>query len=133
MPAHNHPDSVIARARAQSLSAMLIRVAERHGEKTAIICGDVTWSYADFHREVERLAAGLRGLGIAPGERIAILARNSHAFIALRFAIARADTVLVPINFMLNADEAGYILRHAGVDIGKMSFLGAIPMTRTAV
>ena len=34
---------------------MLTRVAERHGEKTAIICGAVTWSYADFHREVERL------------------------------------------------------------------------------
>ncbi|OYU36879.1 fatty acyl-CoA synthetase [Novosphingobium sp. PASSN1] len=117
MPAHNHPDSVIARARAQSLSAMLTRVAERHGEKTAIICGDVTWSYAGFHREVERLAAGLRGLGIAPGERIAILARNSHAFIALRFAIARADAVLVPINFMLNAEDVRYILDHSGARV----------------
>jgi fatty-acyl-CoA synthase len=108
------PDLLIARARAQSLSAMLARAAQRHGERTAIICGDVCWSYADFHREVERLASGLRRLGLKPGERIAILARNSHAFIALRFAIARADAVLVPINFMLNAEDVRYILEHSG-------------------
>jgi fatty-acyl-CoA synthase len=102
------PDLRIARA--QSLSAMLARAAQRHGDRTAIICGDVCWSYADFLREVERLASGLRRFGLMPGERIAILARNSHAFIALRFAIARADAVLVPINFMLNADDVRYIL-----------------------
>ena len=113
-PAAITHDPVIARARSQSLSAMLVRAAERHGEKTAIICGDVTWSYATFRREVDRLAAGLRHLGVAPGDRIAILARNSHAFIALRFAIARADAVLVPINFMLNADDVRYILDHSG-------------------
>ncbi|WP_421839059.1 fatty acyl-CoA synthetase [Novosphingobium sp.] len=114
MSAETHSDPVIARARAQSLSAMLTRAAERHGAKTAIICGDVTWSYAGFHREVERLASGLRRLGMQPGDRIAILARNSHAFIALRFAIARADAVLVPINFMLNAEDVRYILDHSG-------------------
>lgn len=108
------PDAVIARARAQSLSAMLARAAERHGARTAIICGDVTWSYGEFRREVDRLASGLRRLGIAPGDRVAILARNSHAFIALRFAIARADAVLVPINFMLNADDVRFILDHSG-------------------
>ena len=93
---------------------MLVRAAERHGEKPAIVCGDVTWSYAAFRLEVDRLAAGLRHLGVASGDRIAILARNSHAFIALRFAIARADAVLVPINFMLNADDVRYILDHSG-------------------
>jgi len=111
------PDPVIARARSQSLSAMLARAAERHGARTAIICGDVSWSYAEFHREVDRIAAGLRRLGLQPGDRVAILARNSHAFIALRFAIARADTVLVPINFMLNADDVRYILDHSGARV----------------
>ena len=43
-----------------------------------------------------------------------MLARNSHAFAALRFALARLGAVLVPINFMLKADEVAYILRHAG-------------------
>ncbi len=107
-------DLLVDRARAQSLSAMLRRAAQRHGERTAIICGDVTWSYAALCQQVDRLAAGLRQLSIVPGDRIAILARNSHAFIALRFAIARADAVLVPINFMLNVDDVRYILDHSG-------------------
>ena len=46
--------------------------------------------------------------------RVAVLSRNSHAFAALRFALARLGAVLVPINFMLKADEVAYILRHAG-------------------
>ncbi|HKR91000.1 fatty acyl-CoA synthetase [Novosphingobium sp.] len=104
----------IARARLQSLSAVLRRSARRHGDKTAIICGDVEWSYAQFDRMVDRLAAGLKTSGINPGDRIAILARNSHAFLALRFAIARADAVLVPINFMLNPSDVRYILEHSG-------------------
>jgi fatty-acyl-CoA synthase len=48
------------------------------------------------------------------GARIAVLSRNSHAFAALRFALARLGAVLVPINFMLKAEEVAYILRHAG-------------------
>ena len=55
MSSQVRPDPVNASARAQSLSAMLTRAAERHGGKTAVVCGAVTWSYADFHREIERL------------------------------------------------------------------------------
>ena len=60
------------------------------------------------------MAAGLAQRGIAKGTRVAVLARNSHAFAAMRFALARLGAVLVPINFMLKADEVAYILRHAG-------------------
>jgi fatty-acyl-CoA synthase len=54
---------------------------------------------------------------VQAGDRVAVLARNSHGFAALRFALARLGAVLVPVNFMLNADEAAYILRHAGVKL----------------
>ena len=110
----NDVEGVISRARLQSLSAMLRRSARRHGNKTAVICGEVEWSYEAFDRIVDRLARGLRDAGVRSGDRIAILARNSHAFIALRFAIARADAVLVPINFMLNPPDVHYILEHSG-------------------
>ena len=51
------------------------------------------------------------------GDRVAILARNSHAFAAVRFAVARLGAVLVPINFMLNAEEARFILEHSGAQL----------------
>ncbi|WP_336951358.1 acyl-CoA synthetase [Sphingobium aromaticivastans] len=111
---HDALDHVIAAARRQSLTAILKRSAARHGDRTAIICGDTRWTYAELDRLVDRLAAGLRDAGIRPGDRVAMLARNSHAFVALRFAIARADALLVPINFMLNPADARYILEHSG-------------------
>jgi fatty-acyl-CoA synthase len=98
----------------QTLGDLLHRSAARFPHKLAIVCGDTRWTYAEFDSTCERVAAGLAQHGVTKGARVAILARNSHAFAALRFALARLGAVLVPINFMLKAEEAAYILRHAG-------------------
>lgn len=100
--------------RRHTLGDLLRRSAARHPHKPAIACGDTRWTYAEFDAVCDRLAAGLARQGLGRGDRIAVLARNSHAFAALRFAVARLGAVLVPVNFMLKADEAAYILRHAG-------------------
>ncbi|HSW24002.1 MAG TPA: AMP-binding protein, partial [Burkholderiaceae bacterium] len=100
--------------RRQTLADLLRRTAARLPDKPAIRCGDTAWSWREFDAVVSRLAAGLHAEGVAQGDRVAVLARNSHGFAALRFALARLGAVLVPVNFMLNADEAAYILRHAG-------------------
>jgi fatty-acyl-CoA synthase len=107
--------------RSQTLGDLLRRTAARFPDKPAIACGEVAWSYREFDRICNRLANGLgagrAGLPIAAGDRVAVLSRNSHAFAALRFALARLGAVIVPINFMLNADEVGFILRHAGAKL----------------
>ena len=100
--------------RRQTIGDLLRRTAQRLPAKLAIACGDTRWTYAEFDALVSRLAAGLAQRGIACGDKVAVLARNSHGFAALRFALARLGAVLVPINFMLKADEVAYILRHAG-------------------
>jgi fatty-acyl-CoA synthase len=100
--------------RRQSLGDLLRRSAQRNPAKTAIVFGEQRYSFAEFDALCDRLAAALAARGIAKGERFAVLSRNSHAFAALRFALARTGAVLVPINFMLKAEEAAYILRHCG-------------------
>jgi fatty-acyl-CoA synthase len=100
--------------RRQTLGDLLRRTASRLPDKTAIVCGDLRWTYAEFDALCNRLAAGLAAAGVHKGDRLAVLSRNSHAFAALRFALARLGAVLVPINFMLKAEEAAFILRHAG-------------------
>ena len=109
MPSPLHP--VVRR---QTIADALHRTALRLPAKTAIVCGSTQWTYAEFDALVSRLAAGLARLGVEQGDKVAVLARNSHGFAALRFALARRGAVLVPINFMLKADEVAYILRHAG-------------------
>ncbi|MFM7026873.1 MAG: AMP-binding protein, partial [Limnohabitans sp.] len=100
--------------RRQTIADALRRTALRLPGKTGIVCGGTRWTYAEFDALVSRLAAGLASIGVAEGDKVAVLARNSHGFAALRFALARRGAVMVPINFMLKADEVAYILRHAG-------------------
>jgi fatty-acyl-CoA synthase len=100
--------------RRQTLADLLHRSAARTPNKLAVVCGDIRWTYAEFDRISQRVAAGLVERGVTKSSRVAVLARNSHAFVAMRFALARLGAVLVPINFMLKAEEVAYILRHAG-------------------
>ncbi len=111
----NRPDQAPGRALHQhTLGDLLRRTAARMPEKLAIQCGDTRWTYAEFDRICNRLAHGLSAQRIAPGDRVAILSRNSHAFAALRFALARIGAVLVPVNFMLKAEEIAFLLRSSG-------------------
>ncbi len=100
--------------RRQTLADTLRRSAERVPGRLGLACGATRWTYREFHAASERLAAGLAGLGIARGDRVAVLARNSHGFVALRYALMRLGAVMVPINFMLQADDVGFILEHSG-------------------
>ena len=102
--------------RRHSVGDVLRRTANRVPRKTAIICGAVRWTYREFDDISNRVANALLAQGVQPGDRVAILARNSHAFVAFRFAVARIGAVLVPINFMLNADEVAFILRSSGAE-----------------
>ena len=103
--------------RRQTLADLLHRSARRHPQKPAIVCGATTWTYAEFDAVCDRVAAGLFERGVSKGSKVAVLARNSHGFAALRFSLARLGAVMVPINFMLKAEEVAYILRHAGASI----------------
>lgn len=96
----------------QTLIDTLRRTTARHPDKLAIKQHDQCWTYQDFYQRCTEVAGGLSRLGIEPGDRVAILSRNSSTFALARYAVAAMGGVLVPVNFMLNANEAAYILNH---------------------
>ncbi|WP_020102761.1 fatty acyl-CoA synthetase [Mycobacterium sp. 360MFTsu5.1] len=106
-------DTVIARARSHSLADIPRRSARRQPNKTAIVDGEVTLSFAEFDHLVDRAAAALCDNDLRAGDRLALLSRNCWQYAVLAFASARAGVVLVPINFMLTAEEIAYILTHS--------------------
>ncbi|MBA9002688.1 acyl-CoA synthetase [Thermomonospora cellulosilytica] len=106
--------SMVARARRHSLGDLLHRTARRDPGKLAVVFGDLRVTYAEFDRAVNRAAHALADRGLAKGDRLALLSHNCWQFAVLAFATARLGVVLVPVNFMLNADEIAYILRHSG-------------------
>ncbi len=100
--------------RRQTLADTLRRSARRVPDRLGLACGATRWTYRELHAASERLAAGLAGRGVGRGDRVAVLARNSHGFVVLRYALMRLGAVMVPINFMLQADDVAFILEHSG-------------------
>ncbi len=70
-------------------------------------------SYAQWHERACRLANGLLGLGLAKGDRVALLAYNCAEWMELYAGLAAAGLVAVPINFRLTPPEIAYIVQHS--------------------
>ncbi|GAA0348794.1 long-chain-fatty-acid--CoA ligase [Actinoallomurus spadix] len=88
------------------------RAAERPDATAFLYEGDRV-TYAEFDRRVDQVAAALRASGVRPGDRVAVLDKNSLAHVELLFGAARAGAVQVPINYRLAADEVAYIVDNA--------------------
>lgn len=71
-------------------------------------------SYAQWDERASRLANALLGLGLAKGDRVALLAYNAIEWLEIYVALARAGLVAVPINFRLVGPEIAYIVENSG-------------------
>jgi fatty-acyl-CoA synthase len=95
-----------------TMGRLLDRIAASHPEQPALVVGaqDVRMNYRQFHDEVERVAAGLLALGMAPGERIGIWSPNRAEWVLLQFAAPKAGLVLVNINPAYRVHELEFVL-----------------------
>jgi fatty-acyl-CoA synthase len=106
--------AAIARARRHGIGDLLRRTAARHPDKLAVVHGDLRVTFAEFDAAANRAANALAGRGLDKGDRLALLSRNSWQYAVLTFAAAKLGVVLVPVNFMLGAEEIAFILDHSG-------------------
>ncbi|MEU6866848.1 AMP-binding protein [Streptomyces sp. NPDC046876] len=73
------------------------------------------WTYAQFAADVDALALGLLGLGIAQGDRVGIWSPNRAEWTLVQYATARIGAVLVTVNPAYRAHELEYVLRQSGI------------------
>ncbi len=83
-------------------------------DQPAVIYGDSRATWAEFAAGVGRFAGALERAGVAPGDRVAVLAPNVPVALAAHFAVPRVRGVLVMINTRLSADEIGVHPRSLG-------------------
>jgi fatty-acyl-CoA synthase len=76
-----------------------------------------TIDYREMARRARAIAAGLDELGIAVGERVAMVSHNSARLLTALFGVSGSGRVLVPINFRLVAEEVRYIVQHSGARV----------------
>ncbi len=101
----------------------LERAATVYGERIAATdepdvagsLGQIT--YGELHERARAMAIGFDAMGIAQGERVAIVSPNSTRFLTSYFGVSGFGRVLVPINFRLTTDEIAYIVEHSGTSL----------------
>jgi acyl-CoA synthetase (AMP-forming)/AMP-acid ligase II len=91
----------------------LRQVAERHGERVAVVSEARRQSYAALESESRELARALLGVGVAKGARVAVWMSNRPEWIVSAFAVGMTGAVLVPVNTFAKPEELEYILRHS--------------------
>ncbi|MEO5900773.1 MAG: AMP-binding protein, partial [Ilumatobacteraceae bacterium] len=84
-------------------------------DQPATSWGSIT--YAEMARRARAQAAALDAMGIAVGERVAIVSHNSARLLTALFGVSGSGRVLVPINFRLAAEEVKYIVAHSGARV----------------
>ncbi|WP_338664682.1 AMP-binding protein [Pararoseomonas sp. SCSIO 73927] len=83
----------------------------------AIVFGAATTDGDALRGRADRAASGLAALGIAPGERIAVMMRNEPSYLEVILAADRLGAALVAINWHFRADEAAHILTDSGARV----------------
>ncbi len=80
-------------------------------EKIALISEDVSYSYLELNRRVNRLCNFFLDMGMVKGDRVAVLLRNCRQYIELFLALSKAGGILVPLNWRLALPETEFIVR----------------------
>ena len=106
---------------------VLDRMAVEFADHDALVTEERTLTFAELREEVRRAAAALIGLGINPGDKVAIWSPNTWHWAIACLAIQYAGGVMVPLNTRYTASEAADILARteAPVLFGMGRFLGA--------
>ena len=100
-----------------SLSAGVAWWARTEPQRTALVYGTQRIAYGELLRRATAGAGLLAERGLQPGDVVALLMKNSAAFVELALAVSHAGAVLLPINYRLGADEVRYIAEHAGAKL----------------
>jgi acyl-CoA synthetase (AMP-forming)/AMP-acid ligase II len=99
------------------LTRCIHRLATTIGAKAATSCNGRSRTWREFADRVSRQADALRGLGVNPGDRVAILSLNSDYYLESFFAVLWAGGSLVPLNTRWAIPENQYALDDSGTSV----------------
>ena len=101
-----------------NIASWLFRAGLSHPDLPAVGQGPrVARSYGQLAGRAARLAGALHRLGLKPGDRVAVVAKNCIEYVETIFAIWHGGFAAVPANAKLHGRELGYILEHSGARV----------------
>ncbi|MGB3302083.1 long-chain-fatty-acid--CoA ligase [Gordonia sp. (in: high G+C Gram-positive bacteria)] len=100
-----------------NLSLNLVEAAGARPDQTALKCGDIAMTYAEFDQAAAKVATWLNDRGIRPGDRVGLMMPNVPEFATLFYGILRAGAVAVPMNPLLKSREISFYLSNTTASI----------------
>jgi acyl-CoA synthetase (AMP-forming)/AMP-acid ligase II len=113
---------------AETFASLLSAVAARQPDAIAYRTPRRDWTFREIEDAAERVARGLRAIGIGPGERVAALTRHTAECVVLALGAMKVGAVCMPVNWRLAAPEVEFI-----VNDGAARFLMTDEAFRAAV
>ncbi|MGE0337466.1 MAG: class I adenylate-forming enzyme family protein [Gammaproteobacteria bacterium] len=94
--------------RKRTLGQLVDEAAARFGAREALVFEDRRWTWTEFKAEVDAVAKGLIGIGVVPGERVALWMTNRPEWLWLMFALGKIGACIVPLNTRYRTDDVAY-------------------------
>lgn len=91
--------------------------AKQRPDAVALEQDDLRTTYGELDKATRQIVALYQANGIAPGDRVAWLGKNSEFYCKLYLAAARMGAVMVPIGWRLAVPEASYIVSDTGAKV----------------
>ncbi len=100
--------------RPANLGAMFAATVAAHGAREALVDGAYRADYRKLDRVTDRVAGHLHRLGLAAGDRIAVVLANEREFVFALFAAIKLGAIVVPVNVREQRPELAFILNQCG-------------------
>jgi len=97
-----------------NLGQVMPHGAAKYGNRVALVFKGEEFTYNRLDDLSARLANGLKGLGVEPGDRVTLYSQNRWEWIIGYYAVLRLGAVINPINVMLTPDEVVYVAKDCG-------------------
>ena len=94
--------------RKRTLGQLLDAAAARFGTREALVFEDRRWTWQAFKQETDAVAKGLMGIGVEPGERVALWMTNRPQWLWVMFALGKIGACIVPLNTRYRTDDVAY-------------------------
>ena len=97
------------------IRTLIESAAQTHGEKTALVFGEESMSYAELFGRVNQVAFYLDELGLPKDSRVGIYCKKSIEQVVAVLAILSTDYILVPLTTLLKPEQVEYIIKDCDI------------------
>jgi long-chain acyl-CoA synthetase len=121
-------DELDRKVEGQTIASRWLETVSAHPDNVALRAKDgdrwVEWTYADVADRVARAAAGLRTLGVGPGDRVVLMMRNIPEFHVVDLAAMFCGATSISIYNSSPPDQVAYLAGHSGATVAVVEDLG---------